>query len=169
MPALEELYLNNFVPPGQVFPSCPRLATIHFDGVHLKTSMDIGNARHIVYASNEYFIGDAAPTDLSAVQRLETFHLTMQSYRESVFLPQSLPFLTKLTLEDFLPFHFRCPTMPSLTHLNISRTSWHAKGIAQKLHGINLYQLRVLEIRWSDDSSQISRWPYNSNRTPRPS
>jgi hypothetical protein len=161
MPALEELYLNDFVPFGQVFPSCPQLKAIHFDSVYLNTSLDMGNAQHVVYVSGVAIRRYDAPIDLSAAKRLETFRLSMRSEIDSVCLPRSLPFLTKLTMEGFLPPHFLCPTMPRLTHLNISRTSWLARDITTTLYGINLSQLQVLEIHWSYDSSRKSGWPYD--------
>jgi len=160
MPALEELYLNDFAAFGQVFPSCPRLETIHFERTYLNTPMDISNAQHVVYASDWPYMSYDNPTDLSAAERLKTFRLNIGEERRPISLPQSLPFLTSLTVECFLPSPFHCPTMPSLTHLNISALPWIAKNIMTMLCGIKFSQLQVLEIQWPFASYERSEWSY---------
>jgi len=161
MPALEELHLNNFAAVGQVFPSCPRLETIHFDSVSLNIPMDTSNVRHVVYASGGPDMGYDALTDLSAAERLKTFRLTIRREGEPPPLPQSLPLLTSLTVEGFLPSLFHCPTMPSLTHLNISLLSRTARDITATLCGINFSQLQVLEIQWSLRRFERLEWSYD--------
>jgi hypothetical protein len=162
MPALEELYLGEFEAYGQVFPSCPRLEIIRFDNVSLSTPMDIGNARHIAYAprTNDIALGMPTAINLSAVRRLETFRLSIQSDTGPLSLPESFPFLTSLTVEGFLPSSFLCPAMASVTYLDISDITGTEEDIVTTLSGINFSQLQVLEIQSYPRSFMTSVWPY---------